>query len=206
MRDIDLPDSNIVSLLVAFNSIGRRLFGREWNNTEADAIRLGQRSKVEPEARQRGLAALKLLDRLAEDGTVNLIYTDGSNRRVPYFQNAGYPITAIFPDPVGTGEGMVQLNHEDICYCVADVRGLNQWRVKRRKSAATGPKRKFGKFEAACTEFFRTCSARNNEPVWQFAKAQLLRDDPWPRDSWGNTLINQAREKQAEADRSRIPA
>lgn len=181
MRDLILPKPNVVSLLDAFNTIGCRIFGPEWDGGEAAAIRLGQRSRAEPNVRRRGLDVLGAMRFFAENGWLGLIYTDEFGRRVPYSQSAGFWLSGIYPDPMGTGEGLIELDDRQIQPCVVDVSALKQWRFKKPKRSSTGPKRKYTAFAEVCVEFFQSNGIGFiNEAVWQYAKDSLQRDDPWP--------------------------
>lgn len=206
MCDVVLRKSTVVSLPVAFNTIGRLLYGKAWRGHEVVAIRLGQQSKARSDARQRGLKALDVMRILAEDGRVGLFYTDEAGRRVPYFQSRGPWLTNLYPDPMGIGEGQIELGDREIRNCVADVSSLKPSLFVKPGNPKTGPKGKYSAFDAACAQFFRDHSIQFlNKAVWDFVRKIVKLDEPWPGKSWGNDLINAARDAQHAADLSRTP-
>lgn len=200
----------IVTLLCAYNLIGRYLHGPDWSGEEVAAIKLGQRSHFSRDIRLRGLEALNLLKELVSNGLLNPIYTDQAGLRVPYHGAVGYWITDIFPDPLGAGEGMIELNDQDIYPCVIDISGFGRKFDDAARQVKNGPKARFGLFAQAVSEFFDTHPVTSeNWEAWDFARRKLDKDDAWPKPTWGNELINRAREKQLTIDRSlsadRIP-
>ena len=154
MCDLIAGDSRLITLLDLFNLVGQKVFQDNWNRDEAAAIRVGRRSSVDRGAYRRGQHVLKILRHFAESGQVSLIYTDRANLRVPYSQTVGYWLTNIFPDPLGTGEGQIELNDSDILPCVAIVHGLKNWKLASPKAHKTGPKRQFAEYDAELDRIF----------------------------------------------------
>jgi hypothetical protein len=194
MRALAATHHFIVPLLEGFNFVGYLVEPTAWDESEAGAVRLGQRRKVDPDARRRGLKALSVMRTLAENGTINLIYTDGQRRRVPYFQSSGYWLSAIYPDPVGDGEGMIELDDRYIHPCVVDIRKIIAWR-SQAEAFRTGPKRSFLEFEAALEKYFQSnpISKRNAE-----VRHELGKESPslkWPAETRMHELINDARDR-----------
>jgi hypothetical protein len=130
---------------------------------------------------------------LAENGTINLIYTDAERRRVPYFQSAGYWLSAIYPDPIGSGEGVIELDDRYLYPCVVDVSQIITWCPKIAK-AFPGPKRKFEAFDGALDDFFA------NNPITVAAKeirntlSKTFKGE-WPQSTTQHGRINEARQR-----------
>ena len=193
MRRMPAHD-NIVSLLSAFNLIGRHAHTTTWDESEASAIRLGRAAKASSESRHRGRDALRLMRQLAENGTINLIYTDDQRRRVPYFQSPGYWLTAIYPDPIATGEGMIELDDRYIYLSVVDIRQITKWQ-NPIPNAATGPKRRFLPFEAELDKYFsfNPISNKNTEVISDLRHSSTQFD--WPKKTMMYEFINDARDR-----------
>jgi hypothetical protein len=138
----------------------------------------------------------------AENGWLRLIYTSHDRRRVPYFESSGYWLSAIYPDPVGTGEGMIELDDRYLQPCVADVSALKKWPSMRSADVKTGPKSKFTIFEDKCAEFFNSHRiSAPNEEVRAFVRDAMNGKGEWPKKSRRNELIGQARDNQRALDR-----
>jgi hypothetical protein len=202
MRASTRPKSNFVSLLEAFNLIGRRMMGSDWDGSESGAIRYGQRTKVDPAIRKRGLTVLSVLRELVTDGSLPLIYTDEQRRRVPYYENTGFWMTALYPDPNGTGEGLIELDDRYMHHCVVSIATLAKRMPRPSSTRRPGPTSDFTSFEAAIEDFFNSNSIKASNPcVWQHAKQVLAGCGKWPSKSWGNDLINKGRERHEKRGR-----
>ena len=201
MRRTPAARDNIVPLLEAFNFIGSRTHPHSWDSSEAVSVRLGQRKAVASESRRRGLSALRTMRSLAENGTINIIYSDDQRRRVPYFQSAGYWLTAIYPDPVGTGEGLIELDDRHLHPCVVDVSRIIQWRVPTSQ-AKPGPKRRFEPFYVELDEYFscNSTSKQNKEVIYELAHLSI----EWPRGTMLHQRINEARDRALARNRSTV--
>ena len=196
MRTVILPKPNFISLLLAFNMIGRRMFGSEWNGQEAAAVRLGQKHKACAQARERGFLALKAMRIAADNGALPIIYTNDDRQRVPYFDNVNYWITALHPDPIGSGEGMIELDGRYLYPVIVDVSGLGKWCVATTRGK-TGPRSKYHQFKEIIEEFFRIHpTSQTNSAAWNYAGEKLKGEKALPGRSWGNDLIDRARERQ----------
>lgn len=193
MRKMSANQISVMSVLQAYNFVGSRRISAAWDETEAVAIRLGQRAKANPEVRRRGHEAIRLMRDLAESGIINLIYTDDQRRRISYPQSTGFWLTAIYPDPTGTGEGMIELDDRYLHSCVVDVRQILNWRLPTNRPR-TGPKRGSLQFDAAVDGYFacNPTSTRNAEVIRDLGKADpTLR---WPGKTTMHERINEARE------------
>jgi hypothetical protein len=193
MRGFPTARSHVVPLLEAFNFLGYLVEPIAWDESESSAVRIGQRGKVDRRVRHRGFEALKIMRNLSEAGLINLIYTDEQRRRVPYYQSSGYWLSAIFPDPAGTGEGMIELDDRYIHPCVADIRQIAAWRSAR--TIRTGPKRGFAQFDTALDEYFtNNPTAKANAEVI-FELGQTYADMRWPGKTVMHERINDARNR-----------
>lgn len=203
MRGLATAQSYVVPLLEGFNFVGHLIEPKAWDESEAFAVRLGKKGMVDPKARHRGLNALKIMRNLAESGMINLIYTDDQRRRVPYFQSSGYWLTAIYPDPVGTGEGMIELDDRYLHPCIVEIGRIAKWRLAAR-SARTGPKRAFLEFEAALEKYFQcNPTSKRNADV----RHELGKESPslkWPANSRMHELINEARDRAKAGFRASV--
>lgn len=194
MRGLSTTQKYVVPLLEAFNFVGYLVEPQTWTGSEAGAVRLGQRRKVDPDARRRGLKALGIMHKFAESGIINLIYTDDQRRRVPYFQSAGYWLTAIYPDPLGNGEGMIELDDRYIKPCVVDIRQIIASRHPN-KTTKTGPKRRFIPFRTALDGYFKNNSTAKSNAEVIHELGQTHADELWPRKTLTHELINEARDR-----------
>lgn len=194
MRKMSENQNSVVSVLQAYNFVGSRKISADWDETEAFAIRLGQRAKAASEVRGRGLEALRLMIDLAESGVIEFIYTDDERRRIRYSQSTGFWLTAIYPDPTGTGEGMIELDDRYLHPCVVDVGQILHWRLQNN-APKTGPKRGFLQFDAALDRYFvcNPTSTRNADVICDLGK-----DNPkliWPGKTTMHERINDARDR-----------
>ena len=192
MRGFPTAQSYVVPLPEAFNFIGNLVEPTAWDKTESSAVRLGRKGMVDPKARQRGLKALNVMRNLAETGLINLIYTDDQRRRVPYFQSSGYWLTAIYPDPKSTGEGMIELDDRDMHPCVVDIR-----QIIGRRTARIGrtTRRGFKDFDFALDEYFtRNPTAKLNAEVIS-ELGQSHENLQWPGRTVTHERINDARDR-----------
>lgn len=194
MRGFPTAQRYVVSLLEGFNLVGHVVEPKAWDESESNAVRLGQRGKVDPTARRRGLKVLGIMRNLAESGLANLIYTDDQRRRVPYSQSSGYWLTAIHPDPLGTGEGFIELDDRYVHPCVVDIRQFN---IKRSLGDAprSGRKRGFLDFDTALKEYFRNnpVGKLNADVIYELGRSHAnLR---WPGKTVTHERINDARSR-----------
>lgn len=192
MRGFPAAQSYVVPVLEAFNFIGHLVEPDAWDESESNAVRLGQRGRVDPKARQRGLKAIKVMRSLSETGLINLIYTDDQRRRVPYVQSSGYWLTAIYPDPVGTGEGMIELDDRYIHPCVVDIRQII---TRRSPRAGGGARRGFSDFDTALDEYFadNPTSKVNADVISELGQSH--KDLCWPGKTVTHERINDARSR-----------
>lgn len=192
MRGFPTAQSYVVPLLEAFNFVGHLVEPTAWDKTESSAVRLGWKGRGDPKARQRGLKALNVMRNLAETGLINLIYTDDQRRRVPYFQSCGYWLTAIYPDPKSTGEGMIELDDRIIHPCVVDIRQI----IGRRPGGMGRVKRRgFKDFDLALDEYFsNNPTAKLNANVIS-ELGQSHKDLQWPGKTVMHERINDARDR-----------
>lgn len=192
MRGFPTAQSYVVPLLEAFNFVGNLVESTAWDMTESSAVRLGRRGKVHPKARQRGLKALKVMRNLSETGLINLVYTDDQRRRISYSQSSGFWLTAIYPDPVGTGEGMIELDDRYVHPCVVDIRQILNRRSQRGSSTA---RRGFNDFDLALDGYFtdNPISKVNGEVIFELGQSHT--NMRWPGRTVMHERINAARDR-----------
>jgi hypothetical protein len=194
MRKMSANLNSVVSVLQAYNFVGLRRISAAWDETEAVAIRLGQRAKAAQEVRRRGLEAIRHMRDLAESGVINLIYTDDQRKRISYSQNTGFWLTAIHPDPTGSGEGMIELDDRYLHPCVVDIRQILHWRLPA-KTPTSGPKRGFLEFDAALNRYFgcNPTSTLNADVIRDLGKVNPKLK--WPGKTTMHERINEARDR-----------
>ena len=201
MRRFSASNNQMVSLLDAFNFIGRRMRDN-WDGSEAAALRLGQRAKAPNSVHERAHVAMRAMRMFAENGTIDLIYTDQQRRRVPYSQSTAFWLTAIYPDPVGTGEGSIELDDRDHYPCMVNIGQLAKWRSSAARTQARSSQ-KFAAFSDAADKYFETNFSAKNGDVIEFVRKLLSSSPDWPSKAWQHELIHRAR-KKARAILSRV--
>jgi hypothetical protein len=196
MRKAPQIGGRIVSILDAFNFIGMRLSPLDWDQSESKAIRLGQRAKTDPESRLRGLKALQYMQNLIELGDIKLTYTDDQRRRVCYSEHTSYWLTAIYPDPVGSGEGMIQLDHSDIYFGMVDISGIIDWSNPNKKTPGRTPR--FQEFDEALDLFFTNNSIETKKSSIINEIRLISKNIDWPGRSVMYVRIDEARARARE--------
>lgn len=186
--------TSLVPLQRAFDVIGLLEFDQEWTGLESQAIRLGQRSRYQPEVWARGHRARKLMLEAIECERLGIVfYSDDC--RIRYGTAASPKITNVYPFQTDDPDiGYVQLAHEDIYYAVADIGRLPS--PKCPSSATPGPKPSFGPFRDAGEKYMLEFgpSATNAEVIAALQAAGMSLDQ-MPKKTRAREILNELRAK-----------